>query len=244
MAAIRKEWTQEEKDILLKHYPESGAPGVALLLQGRSTHAILSRADRSGLPRWRPKGRNYSLRPSTTEIDEKLTALYANSGLAPRGAKKALMRQYNRSSSWIYRRAVALGVITSRRRPPDWSAEEDQLLEDNASRQGSAIQRILAQRGFRRSLSAIQNRIWKNGWDRQPVDHWSSSELARCMGVPSVTVCRWIAAGLLIAKRPNGTEVGTWEISRKDAKIFLMENAGMWDHRRADKWFLIDTLGA
>lgn len=64
--------------------------------------------------------------------------------------------------------------------------------------------------------------------------------IAAGMGVNKWVVEGWIKKGWLKTRKalPNTLNV----IRYGDFRKFLVEHVGCWDHRKVDRWFLVDAL--
>ena len=66
------------------------------------------------------------------------------------------------------------------------------------------------------------------------------TDLATGLGVNRTAVDHWIKRGWLRARTVGGD--GLLAVRWADLRRFLCDYAAHWDHRKADRWFLIDAL--
>lgn len=229
-------WTTAEVALLREHYPSGGAAACLDVLPGRDEKGIYNKAMTLGLAReGRAPRRTY---PHSPQIDAQIRKLYLN-GDAQRGAVSDLARRIGRPRHYVTRRAVELGQVRPRFKPAEWCAEELRLLDEHRDLSNGALKARLRRAGFSRSETAIKakrNRLDLHRTDDP--DTYSARELADRMGIEMHKVLRWIARGVLKAKR-RGTE---HEIKRHAIRAFLTTHLSEWDHRRCAQLWLVDLL--
>jgi hypothetical protein len=150
---------------------------------------------------------------------------------------------------WVKRRAAALGLARTKEKP--WSDTELEILEENSHKSLAVVQRMLNRQGYKRTTTAIAIKRKRLGFDlreeRAIAGIYSSRQLAELMGIDAKSVTGWITKGLLKAKRRGTarTEMqhgDEWEIKMNDVRSFLIDYTGHWDHRKVDKYWLVDIL--
>lgn len=171
-----------------------------------------------------------------------------------RGGNKRLAARFGVRQHLVSDRAAQLGLpslICTQRRGVEsrWREAEIALVRAHLGEPTVQIRARLYREGYARSLSSIRNLILKRRgrgeWPRradQVEDGDGLTIVALCagLGVCAQTVEAWIAKGWLRACRFGGD--GLRMVYWADLNRFLIDYAGHWDHRRADRWFLIDAL--
>ena len=241
----RRFWTTREVAVLRELYPAQGMAACEAALPHRGTRAIYHKANELGLSREGRKAGRAGPYTSNDFIDAAIRRLY-QSPPAP-AAVQALAKQVDRPRWWIGRRAVKLGVAMPRFKEPPWSEAELELLGNHVGMQPESLRNLFLRRGFRRSAAAIEVKRKRMGWYLRDREEVSAHGLARIMGVDATTVTNWIHKGLLRAKRRKTarTEVqggDPWEITPKAVREFLITHTAAWDHRKCDKFWLVDIL--
>jgi hypothetical protein len=234
-----KLWTESELAILRRHYPGGGAVAVREHLPHRTPGAVHEKAKRLGL-KVGPT-RNHLLRYSNSvHIDEAIRRFY----LVPhKGGLSKLANQLNRPRHWISARARYLAVTIPRRHDGPWSEAEIALLRKNAAKVPYNITRIFAKHGFRRSASAIKNKMLKLRCVRDDEDMYSASGVAELFGVDVHLVINWIRKGWLKAQmKGTARERDTYQVHHNHIRRFVIENVGAIDIRRVEKDWFVDLL--
>ena len=107
----------------------------------------------------------------------------------------------------------------------------------------------LYRQGYSRSEDSIRGLLQRMrvsgewpGRDAQIEDQNALTVPAVCagLGVGDWQIYRWIRQGLLRSETLGGD--GMRKIAIKDLYAFLTDYSAHWDHRRADKYFVIDVL--
>lgn len=75
---------------------------------------------------------------------------------------------------------------------------------------------------------------------------YSAKGLAELLGVDATTVLRWIRQGFLKATQEGGQEqhCAFFRIQPKHLYLFLVDYVHYWEPAKADKYWLMDILGA
>jgi hypothetical protein len=245
VAAKGRFWTLQELQVIRERYPEEGAPGCKALLPDRTIQGIQGQAYAMGI-RYRNRPERHAPHASSEWIDAQITRLFER-GTIPRRGVADLAERLQRPRWWVSKRAANLGLVVPRTKEPDWSAEELALLETHASNPPAVVARIFKRHGFARSATGIKVKRVRLGLSVEDPDILTARELARLMRVDEKKVARWIASGLLAAKRRGTDRVESqggdyWAIPRKAIRDFFIRCPGEWDHRRVDQLFLIDIL--
>lgn len=172
-----------------------------------------------------------------------------------RGGNKRLARQFGVSTSLISQRAAQLGMMpllpmNKRRTSADWKPAELNIVKNNLDQSTLAIRAALAKKGYRRDCSAINALIhrkrarheWPSRADQAlDRDCYLVQDLMAGLGMSRDQVQRWVSRGWFPAEKWKGGP-GCWVIRRRDVRRALRDHAAHWDHRQADKWFLLDIF--
>jgi len=146
----------------------------------------------------------------------------------------------------VSKQARTIGAYEVRCKEPDWSDVELRVMSNNAHLTPERIQRALRLAGFKRSIAGI---ILKRKRMRMPANlkGQSANTLSECFGIDPKAITAWIKKGWLKAER-RGTHRterqggDMWFIRNKDLRQFIIENIGVIDIRKVDKFWLIDVL--
>lgn len=189
--------------------------------------------------------------PWTPEQDAIIRQVYE---AGERGGNKRLAARFGVRQHRISKRAGQLGLpslICSQNRcnQGQWREAEIALVRAHLGEPTVQIRARLYRQGYARSLPSIRNLIMRRRqrgeWPRradqvEDCDGLTIGALCAGLGVCANTVEPWIAKGWLRAYRFGGD--GLRMVYWADLRRFLCDYAGHWDHRRADRWFLIDAL--
>jgi hypothetical protein len=234
----RQQWTREELDILVAHWPQGGVQECAALLPARSMESLRGKAYYLGL---RLDGRKpRSPVTWTPSMDQILRDAYTR---PEPGVVKDAARRLGVSYAAIRSRARNLGVVRRYAYNRLWVPEEDDIIREYAERL-SYIYTRLKKAGFPRSLSAIVSRRSRLGCAGQ-VDpgRFTATALAQLCGVQNKTVLSWIAKGWLRADR-RSPQCALWNIKLQDFRDFIRDHPTVIDLRKVDgPWFLDVVLG-
>ena len=183
----------------------------------------------------------------TSFIDEMIRKLYREQYNPREGKVRELATRLNMPRWRIGRRAREIGALEPRIKEPPWSERELHVLELNALYTPEVIQRKLKANGFQRTVYGIMLKRKRMHYLQQQIKN-SALAVAGCFGVDNHTVTgQWIKKGLLKAKR-RGTQRteaqggDEWFIKEKDIRQFIIENIGIIDIRKVDKFWFVDIL--
>lgn len=171
-----------------------------------------------------------------------------------RGGNKRLARKFGVPPGLVSARAARLGLTSlivsgARAVSHAFRPEEMALIRAHLGEPIAQIRARLYRKGYARSLSSITSLIASQrnsgAWptlaeqldDR---DALRIPDVLAGLGVNSWTVETWIKRGLLKVRRVTGNDVIV--LTRRDLRAFLLRYPAHWDHRPADRWFLLDIL--
>lgn len=184
------------------------------------------------------------------ELDAAIRRVYEK---RERGGNKALARRYNVGTSYISERAVQLGLppliaVVPRSAMVKWIQAELTLVRNHIGEPIAQLRIRLAKKGYNRSESSIRSLIhrqretgnWPDGKTiLEELDIYEISDLVQGLGAHNHQIQRWIQRGLLKSK---GGGDHHYLIARTELRRFLLTYPAHWDHRTADRWFLLTVL--
>lgn len=241
---VKRFWTGREEKLLRLHYPIGGVSLCLQHLPGRTASSIYNRVGQLGLRIALADGKAPQDRTkweTSLFIDGLIKTTYQT-----RPDKMAVQNCSNvvgRPRWWVSKRAAQLGLVTPRFKELPWSEAEIEFISDNAHKTPCALRRLMTNKGFARSETAISLKIKRLHLDRTDPHHLNANQLSEAMGVDRKTVGRWIEKGLLKAKRRESTDTDDfWWIHRKHVRAFIEDNVAIVDVRKVDKFWFIDLL--
>ena len=187
----------------------------------------------------------------TPEQDAAIRRVYER---RERGTARALARQWAISPRRISVRAAELGLppliaSVSRRNPLSWQKSELAVLRAHSGEPAAQIRARLYAKGHYRSLPAIRScvsRLRKEG--AAPAretfyelrNRLTTTAIAEGLGVSHTMVLDWARKGWLKSHQTATKTLRT--VLYRDLRRFLIDYVAHWDHRKADRWFLVDVL--
>lgn len=159
---------------------------------------------------------------------------------------KELSRRFGLPAWKISRRARLIGAYEPKVKEPAWSERELHVLQLNALYCCEVIQRKLRAQGFKRSIAAIDVKRARMRF-REQHDPCSAQAVSKCFGIDVHSVLSWIEKGWLEAHKKgtkrHGQQGGDeWIIKDKDIRDFIINNIGIIDIRKVDKWWFVGIL--
>lgn len=147
----------------------------------------------------------------------------------------------------ISRRARQINAYQPRIKEAPWSPRELHLLELNARYTPPVIRRKLKVAGFARTEEAIKIKLSRTHI-KMNCEKGSARAVAALFGVDASTIVdQWIRRGLLKAfrkgtKRTPQQGGDEWLIQDKEIRRFIVDNIGIIDLRRVDKFWFVAIL--
>lgn len=186
---------------------------------------------RQGIVRWRPNPGQHR-RFYSPEEDAIIRENYLALGV--KGTLALLPRKRTRGS--LKARARKIGVARIRR---TWTIEENAFLEANVT----ALSWKKLAKHLGRSVGAVQARADILRLNRRRLEHWNAAEVAQMFGTGPDTVHRWITRKWLHAvKIDHINHNGTWQITDRSIKRFMIAHPTAFDFRRCDQYLFIDFM--
>lgn len=149
----------------------------------------------------------------------------------------AVAARLKRTRCAVKERARALGLSRLR---PNWTAEDDAWLRDNARLPMDQLKAKL-----RRGGSAIQARLTYLGSSRRDALDWSATQVAEIFGVEAHCVIRWLESGKLKGhRRPDygRPDRPIWQVQPEAARDFIRSYPTAFDIRKVDQIAFIDLV--
>lgn len=187
----------------------------------------------------------------TPEQDEAIRKVYER---GERGGNFLLAQKWKIEPRNISARAAKLGFPplirrATRGKPIVWRESEIELVCKHSGEPAAQIRARLYAKGCSRSLPAIRTlvfRLRKEGKAPGREEFFEEKNqitlqaVATGLGTREWVVEDWIKKGWLkTRKRPKNTIV---TIRYHDLRKFLIDYVGYWDHRKADRFFMVDVL--
>lgn len=239
-------WTMPEIAIIREVYPNGGVEACMERLPRRTRSGIQQQAAK--LRVLAPAANRKVFRWRSSEfIDAAICRYYQ--GAPRRNGVRELAERLGRPKWWVSKRARDLGLMDVRFKEPDWSEAELELLGEHFHKNPDVVVKIFAKHGFTRTGTAIAIKRKRSGYRMEDAPVYSARGLARAMGVDVKTITRWISLGLLRAKhrgtrRCEAQGGDMYEIKPIAVRDFLINHTAHFDHRKADKFWLVDVLTA
>ena len=184
----------------------------------------------------------------TPEMDRLIRDAYENHvGKTRQSVTADLARKLGIPRERLTHYAARQGLIAKiRKKEPDWSLREVEIVWSHAHLSPDRLKVLLAREGFQRSITGIMLKRKRLG-GAALVDGYSCQKLARCLGIDSHAVTRWIEAGHLSAehrgtarKAAQGGDM--WFIATESVRKFVREHVDLVDFRKLDKHWLVSLL--
>ncbi|HBE45724.1 MAG TPA: hypothetical protein DDW17_09880 [Deltaproteobacteria bacterium] len=183
----------------------------------------------------------------TPFMDEMIRKTYREKYNPRQGKIRELANRINMPRWVVTVRAREIGALEPRIKEPPWSERELHILEKNALFTPATIQRRLRMSGFKRTITAVTLKRKRLHLLRQQTK-CTARAVAECFGVNESTVAdSWIRKGLLKAQRRGTARTekqggDEYFIREKDIRKFIIENIGIIDIRKVDKFWFVDIL--
>ena len=184
--------------------------------------------------------------------DAILSAVYAN-GSEGNAFKRAQQRLNSHTPAELFRRAAELGLIRIRERYR-WSDNELSVVEAFAHCALETIQRKLvgiSPKGCKRTRAAIAGQIHSMQF-RSNLDGLNHTELAKALGVSPYLIHQWREQGLITGTRlpsidqhhkdNRKEDASPWFYHNVDTFVFLLTHGRMYDLRRVNQQWYVDTM--
>lgn len=239
-------YTEGDIGILRREYPAGDLDALARML-GRTKNALGGKAFSLGILRTVSRSERRTVWKPTPEIDAQIRAEYQKPQL-----KKGQIEAFAARIGWprwaVSRRAIALGVVSPRKKEPDWCDKELQLLEQWGHKTPLVIKKKLRASGFHRSETGILLKRKRMSLTAAYLEHgYTASKLAEAFGVDIKSVTGWIEKGWLSAGR-RGTvrkpQQGgdMWWIKATDVRAFILDSVEVIDLAKVNKSWFVDIV--
>lgn len=185
--------------------------------------------------------------------DEQIIAAYAK---GERGTNKRLAARWGVLPTLVSERAKQLGCPPLLSRGPmvyqsiGWTEPEKAIVAESQGLSSQAVVARLMEAGYKRrteaAISSIRLRMRRDAKilsTRQyfeELDFLTTEDISAGMGYSQWQIQKWIQQGKLKAKKITGKDHAV--VTRAALRRFLLSHLYSWDHRKADKWFLVNIL--
>lgn len=235
-------WTDLERAVIKKHYPNGGAAAVLAHLPHRTPSGVYGEANKLGLT----VKQGSKIRAPDGFYDE-LRAFYQNGDGKKRGECDRFADRMKLPRWWVSKQAKRLGLVMPHKKEPPWTAAENALMEKVPLHDPDKCAEIFRQHGFLRTPVAIVVRAKRLNLSRRYTETFSATAIGRLLGVDSKTVTREIIQGDLKAtkrKTQRSPQQGgdPWSVTRADLRSYIIEKLDRIDFRKVDKFELVDVL--
>lgn len=241
-------WTEAERQIIRKYYPEGGVTACLTHLdEHRTPSGVYQQAGRLGLTST-AKNPHKGHFNATPDVDRKIREAWPLMSGKKRGEVAELADQLGVPRWWLTKRAIKLGLTIQHKKQPPWTAAENALMEKAPLHEPDKAAKLFREHGFRRSPTAIMVQAKRLGLSRRAARKTlSASAAAKILGVDSKWVTERCISGALKASRRNDrrrTQQGgsAWEISRADLRQYILDNLEMVDLRKVEKFAFVDLI--
>jgi DNA-directed RNA polymerase subunit RPC12/RpoP len=181
----------------------------------------------------------------TSEVDEQIRKVYRED-LTGKGQVNTLADQLGLPRWRISHRAREIGAYEPRIKEPCWSNAELEILKIYAYLTPERIRILLKKAGFTRSITGVLLKR-KRLELLKCLGGYSANQLCKLFGIDSHCVMRWIENGDLKAIRRGTARTEQqggdgWFITKEDVKTFIVQNIGIIDIRKVDKFWFVEML--
>lgn len=242
-------WTAEEDQILSDHYPTKGFEYCGSMLPRRSKSAIYGRVGVLGLKRSGVKQKQTRSAEEYAALDAKISEMWPTLDLPPGSVSgvKEIARRLGEPHWLITQRCLRLGLTRPRKKEPQWTAAEDELMKRVPLHDPDKCSEIFRAHGFTRTATAIMVRSKRIGLRRRYTETFSAGAAARVLGLDNKTVCEYCLKGIIKSSRRKTKRLpqqggDPHSIERADLRQFVIDNLELIDFRKVDKFALVDLL--
>lgn len=237
-------WTDEEKAVLLEHFPKSGAKACQARLPSRTITTIYQQAYKLGLkaPNAPEARERHAYGP---EMDERIRAAWPE--LKGRGAVIGLADRLGVPRWWLSKQAARLGLSKPHSKEPRWTEAEDALMTKVPLHDPHRAALIFREHGYSRTATAIVVRAKRLDLSRRTHETLSARGAARILGVDDKTVTTWCIAGDIKAGRRGSKRLvqqggDAWAIEPADLRRFIIDHIERIDIRKVEKFAFVALI--
>lgn len=241
-------WTDEERAIISRYYPEGGAAAcMAHLPAHRTISGVYQQASKLGLEGRSGGGKKQKI-VAPVDLDDQMRAAWPLMSGDKKGEVNAFADARGLPRWWITKRAMALGLTKPHKKEPGWTAAEDALLARLDLTNLDKAAEIFREHGFARSPTAINVRSKRKGIARRSTRAtFSATEVAKILGIDGKGVTAEILRGDLVATKRNDKRLpqqggASWDITPADLRTYVVTFLERIDFRKVDKFELVAIL--
>ena len=242
----RRFWTDAERTIVAKYYPEGGLQACQAHLSGRSSSSIYQLVRklglaRAGLPLFRKK------HVFTAELDQRIREEWVLLNGRKKGEVGELADRLGIDRWVLTKRATMLGLTMPHKKEPPWTAAEDALMKKVPLHSPDKCADIFREHGFSRSPTAIVVRAKRIDLSRRTHDTLSARAAALILGIDSKGVTALcisgdIKAGRRASKRLPQQGGEAWAIAPAELRRYIIDHVERIDLRKVEKFAFVELL--
>ncbi|HLP66736.1 MAG TPA: helix-turn-helix domain-containing protein [Rhizobium sp.] len=234
-------WTDEEIEIIRRHFPSGGVSACLVHLPPHRTPAgVYNQAHKLDIKSTAhsPHRAKFEAAP---DMDERIREEWEKLDGKKRGEVRDLADRLDVPRWWLSDRLLALGLTIRHKKEPPWTAAEDELMKKAPLHMPDKAAKMFREHGFIRSPTAIVVRAKRLNLSRRDArEELSATKVARILGVDGKTITRLVLAGDLPAikrddKRRAQQGGSAWDIKPDDLRKWILDNIDVVDLRKVDK---------
>lgn len=234
-------WTEDEKAVIRKYFPDGGAGACLAHLSAHRTPAgIYNQARKMGITSAAasPHRGKYE---ATPELDTRIREEWQRLDAGRKGVVNDLADRLGLPRWWLTKRLTHLGLTTRHKKEPPWTAAEDELMKKAPLHQPDKAAKMFREHGFARSPTAIVVRAKRLNLSRRAArEELSATKAATILGVDGKFVTGRILSGELPATKREDKRLAqqggsSWDIKPGDLRTWILGNIDQVDLRKVDK---------
>lgn len=241
-------WSEEEIDVVRRHYPTGGATAcLAHLPAHRTPSTVYQQALRLGFKSEKLTSERQR-HPVSAELDERIRQEWALLDGNKRGAVTDLATRLELPRWVLSKRANVLGLTVSHKKEPPWTAAEDLLMTQVPLSDPTRAAKIFREHGYKRTATAITVRAKRLDLSRRESrPRLSATQAARILGIDIKGITALCIAGTLPATKRDDARTpqqggAAWDIRPSDLRRYISDQIASIDFRKVDKVALVDLL--
>jgi hypothetical protein len=241
-------WTDAETQIIRDHYADKGLDWCAARLPNRTRSSIYGQAGKLGIKRGGHQKKRS--RKDNAELDAKILEMWPTLEI-PKGDVSGVTEIARRLGvdRWVIsQRCLRLGLTRTRKKEPQWTPAEDELMKHVPLHDPRKCAEIFRAHGFSRTPTAIMVRAKRINLSRRNKDAgYSARAAALILGLDNKTVSEYCLKGVIKSSRRKTNRLpqqggDPHSIAPGDLRQFVIDNLELIDFRKVDKFALVDLL--
>ncbi|MDH6273604.1 hypothetical protein M2311_003694 [Rhizobium leguminosarum] len=237
----KRYWTEEEKAIIRRYFPDGGA-GACLAHLGphRTPSGVYNQARMMEITSSASSPHRGSYE-ATPELDERIRTEWQQLDAGKKGVVNDLADRLGIPRWWLSKRLTHLGLTHRHKKEPLWTPAEDELMKRAPLHQPEKAAKMFREHGFIRSPTAIMVRAKRLNLSRRAArEELSATQAGNILGVDIKFITGRILSGELPAtKREDNRRAqqggSSWDIKPDDLRQWILDNIDVVDLRKVDK---------